>query len=338
MKNLFPRFSHIYIEREAYDYPLSDFVLSKFHNSSIIDIKHYKDIFNRPGQDFQTQKASMKLILAKKPEPFLYPVTDMVQGHHISEFYYTTPMLNCLYNCDYCFLQGMYPSGNIVIFVNQDDLQNAIINKIDQKNSSQRMITVSISYNTDLLAMENFFPLTKSWIDFASNKSNLMIEIRTKSSDFASIKNISPNDNVILSWTISPRKISRLYEHNAPPLKQRMLALNSAIEKGWKVRLCFDPVMYVDDWAEIYLEFFSNVFHTINGKKLYDITLGTFRMNKDYFNRIRSRNPKSDIFYSKYITEENTVALQKNTRNAMMIKLKNELTNYVSPDKILIWE
>jgi len=196
VKNLFPRFSHIYIEREAYDYPLSDFVLSKFHNSSIIDIKHYKDIFNRPGQDFQTQKASMKLILAKKPDPFLYPVTDMVQGHHISEFYYTTPMLNCLYNCDYCFLQGMYPSGNIVIFVNQDDLQNAIINKIDQKNSSQRMITVSISYNTDLLAMENFFPLTKSWIDFASNKSNLMIEIRTKSSDFASIKNISPNLNI----------------------------------------------------------------------------------------------------------------------------------------------
>ena len=77
---------------------------------------------------------------------------------------------------------------------------------------------------------------------------------------------------------------------------------------------------------------------TDDGKKLYDITLGTFRMNKDYFNRILSRNPKSDIFYSKYITEENTVALQKNTRNAMMIKLKNELSNYVSPDKILIWE
>ena len=338
MKNLFPRFSHIYIEKEAYDYPLSNLVLSKFRNSSIIDIKHYKDIFNRPGQDFQAQKASMKLILAKKPEPFIYPVTDMVQGHHISEFYYTTPILNCLYNCEYCFLQGMYPSGNIVIFVNQDDLQNAIIDKLNQNKSFQRIMMVSISYNTDLLAMENFFPLTKSWIEFASKKTNLMIEIRTKSSDFSSIKNISPNENVILSWTISPQKVSRLYEHNAPPFIQRIVALNSAIEKGWKVRLCFDPVMYVDGWIEIYSEFFSSVFHTINGKKLYDITLGTFRMNKDYFNRIRSRNPKSDIFYSKYITEENTVALQPDIRNAMMIKLKDELSHYISPDKILVWE
>jgi len=338
VKNLLPRFSHIYVEREAYGYPLSDLVLSKFSNSSIIDIEHYKDVFNRSGQDFQAQKTSMKLILAKKLEPFIYPVTDMVQGHHLPEFFYTTPMLNCLYNCEYCFLQGMYPSGNMVIFVNQDDLQKAINDRLHQNKSLEGIMTVSVSYNTDLLAMENLFPLTKSWIEFASKKRNLIIEIRTKSSDFGSIKNIPPNENVILSWTISPQKISRLYEHIAPPLGQRISALKSAIERGWKVRLCIDPVMYVDKWAKIYSEFFSSIFHTINGQKLYDITLGTFRMNKDYFNRIRSRNPKSDIFYSKYAIEENTVALPKDIRNSMMTKLKNELSNYVPLEKILAWE
>ena len=161
VKNLQPKFSHLYIEKEAYGYSLSKTILRKFSNSSIIDIKHYKDVFNRSGQDFQTQKKSMKLILAKKTPPFLYPVTDMVQGHHMPGFFYTTPMLNCLYNCEYCFLQGMYPSGNIVLFVNQDDFQKAVKVKLNQNKLSKEGLTVSISYNTDLLAMENLFPHNK---------------------------------------------------------------------------------------------------------------------------------------------------------------------------------
>ena len=338
VKNLQPKFSHIYIEKEAYGYSLSDTILRKFSNSSIIDIKHYKDVFNRSGQDFQTQKKSMNLILAKKTSPFLYPITDMVQGHHMSGFFYTTPMLNCLYNCEYCFLQGMYSSGNIVIFVNQDDFYDAIKLELNQNKVSKEVVTVSISYNTDLLAMENLFPITKSWIKFASECKNFMIEIRTKSSNFKPIDTMDSNQNILLSWTISPEEVSKAYEHLAPPLSQRISAIQSAMDKGWKVRLCIDPVMDIENWDKIYSDFFLYLFQKINNKKLYDITLGTFRMNKDYFNRINRRNPESEIYYSEYVTEKNTVALPKNIRSHIMEKLKQELSKYIVPKKILVWD
>ena len=338
MKILQPKFSHIYIEEEAYGYRLSDTILNKFPNSSIVGIKNYKDVFNRLKQDFQTQKKSMNIILAKKSPPFLYQVTDMVQGHHMPGFFYTTPMLNCLYNCEYCFLQGMYSSGNIVIFVNQEDFQDYIKLKLQQNKASKEVVTVSISYNTDLLAMENLFPITKSWIKFASECKNLMIEIRTKSSNFKSIDTMDSNQNVLLSWTISPEEVSKAYEHLAPPLSQRISAIKSAMDKGWKVRLCFDPIMNIENWDKIYSEFFLYLFQKINNKKLYDITLGTFRMNKDYFNRINRRNPQSEIYYSEYVTEKNTVALPKNMRIFMMEKLKQELSKYIVPKKILVWD
>ena len=338
VKNLQPKFSHIYIEKRAYGYFLSDTILRKFSKSSIVDIKHYKDVFNRSGQDFEIQKKSMNLILAKKTPPFLYPITDMVQGHHMPGFFYTTPMLNCLYNCEYCFLQGMYSSGNIVIFVNQDDFQEDINLKLEQNKVSKKVVTVSISYNTDLLAMENLFPITKNWIKFASESKNLMIEIRTKSSNFKSIDTMDSNQNVLLSWTISPEEVSKAYEHLAPPLSQRISAIKSAMDKGWKVRLCFDPIMNIENWDKIYSEFFLYLFQKINNKKLYDITLGTFRMNKDYFNRINRRNPQSEIYYSEYVTEKNTVALPKNMRIFMMEKLKQELSKYIVPKKILVWD
>tara|TARA_Y100000991_G_scaffold212129_1_gene195691 strand:- start:1789 stop:2487 length:699 start_codon:yes stop_codon:yes gene_type:complete len=232
----------------------------------------------------------------------------------------------------------MYPSGNIVLFVNQDDFQKAVKVKLNQNNLSKEVVTVSISYNTDLLAMENLFPITKNWIEFASKTRNLIIEIRTKSSNYGFIKSVVPSNNVVLSWTISPEVVSKSYEHLAPPLHQRISAIKSAMDKGWKVRLCFDPIMNIENWEKIYSEFFIHIFQTLNTKNLYDVTMGTFRMNKDYFNRINRRNPESDIYYSEYVNEKNTVALPKNIRSHIMEKLKQELSKYIVPKKILVWD
>ena len=122
MNSLKPNFSHIYLEKGAEEYSLTKLALDKFSKSKIIIIDHYKDFFNRSNQDFQVQKLSMNLILAKKSSPFLYPASEMVQEFGTPNVFYNTPILNCLYNCDYCFLQGMYNSGNMVLFVNEFDL------------------------------------------------------------------------------------------------------------------------------------------------------------------------------------------------------------------------
>ena len=105
MKSLQNNFSHIYIEKNVAGYPLTDLVMKNFSDRKIIWIDHYKDIFNRVGQDFQSQKTTMNLILAKKTPPFLYPASDMVQEFETPNVFYNTPVLNCLYNCEYCFLQ-----------------------------------------------------------------------------------------------------------------------------------------------------------------------------------------------------------------------------------------
>ena len=338
MKNSLHKFSHIYIEQDAYGYPLTDTILAKFYNSNIISINHYKDIFNRNNQDFQAQKNSMKLILSKKSKPFIYPVSDIVQEYSTKNVYYNTPVLNCLYNCDYCFLQGMYPSGNIVVFVNEGDFMDAIDKKLKLYSEAKEKMVVSISYNTDLLAMEKILPITNNWIEYASKRKNLIIEIRTKSALFHAIKNITPKNNIILSWTISPQLITDLYEKHTPPATKRIAALKSAMDKGWKVRLCFDPVLTVENWQDIYMDFFSSVFQNIDGEKLYDITLGVFRMNKDYFKRIKRREPKSDIFYSNYSIEHNTVAQPKEVRLDVLGYLKKELSKYIRIEKVLVWE
>ncbi len=338
MKSLQNNFSHIYIEKNVQGYPLTDLVMKNFSDRKIIWIDHYKDIFNRVGQDFQSQKTTMNLILAKKTPPFLYPASDMVQEFETPNVFYNTPVLNCLYNCEYCFLQGMYPSGNLVVFVNEDDLRNAIDMKLNDPIDPLKPTVVSVSYNTDLLAMENIMPLTRSWIEYAGTKKDLLIEIRTKSALFPAIKDLDVVKNVILSWTLSPQIICDRYENTAPPLKSRIRAVKQALDHGWPVRLCFDPVLLVDNWYEVYTEFFNQLFLEIQKDQLIDVTLGVFRMNKDYYKRIRKRDTRSDLYYRDYSVEVNTVVVNKKERVDALHKLRSHLNNFLPIKKILVWK
>ena len=337
MINFQSNFSHIYVERDAFGFELTDLALSKFPRASVIKIGHYKDVFNRPGQDFQIQKSSMKLILAKKTDPFLYPASDMVQEFDTPNVYYNTPILNCLYNCDYCFLQGMYPSGNIVVFVNEKDFMDAINIKLNELDDPLKPMVVSISYNTDIMAMENIIPMTSRWIEFVDTQENLIIEVRTKSALFSSINNTKPSKNVILSWTLSPDSICKNNEFNTPPLQRRLDACKEAMANGWQVRICFDPVLLVEGWYDSYTRFFDEVFNKLDCDKLLDITLGVFRMNKDYFNRIRKRENRSRLFYESYVIEKGTVIPGKKVRYNALDQLEDKIAQFFPRDKILVW-
>ena len=124
----------------------------------------------------------------------------------------------------------------------------------------------------------------------------------------------------------------------APPLNSRVNSVKNAIERGWQVRLCFDPVLMVDNWFDIYSKFFQELFKDVNGSDIRDVTLGVFRMNKDYFNKIRKRDIRSDIYFSDYSIEEGVVVVDSETRQFAMNELQNLLSKFISKDKILVWK
>ena len=329
-----PDFSHIYIESKAEGFNLTKKCIRNFPKAKIIEISDYKSIFNRPQQDFQTQKQSMKLILAIKKPPYIYKGTDILQDGGYKNFYYNTPMLNCLYNCSYCFLQGMYSSANIVVFVNEIDMQDAVKNEIVKRVHKDQPLMLSISYNTDLMAFENILPITKNWIQFAKLNLDLNLEIRTKSGLYHSIKDIESSDQIVLAWTLSPDKVVRKYELNTPPLSKRISAIKSALKDGWKVRLCFDPILYYNNWENDYLELFNKVKSSLNLDQVLDITVGTFRMSNDYFNRIRKSKPNSGLFYQNYKNENGIVSIDSKKKNSIFKLVSDNFSNYLPQNKI----
>ncbi len=324
-------FSHIYVERRSEGYDLTSKILERFPDSQKINIAHYKDVFNRPGQSFPVQKKSRKLILAVKEPPYLYKGSDFCYHDPNSDFYYTTPALNCVYDCDYCFLQGMYVSANLVIFVNTGDFLKEA-SELVRDNPAH----LSVSYETDLPAIANIAPLCAVWIEWAAAQNHASMEIRTKSVNTGYLKHLTPNPQTVLAWTLSPQTVIDRYEHRTPPLIQRIEAVKRAIQLGWDVRLCWDPVIFFPGWEDAYSESVKTVHRSVPQEAVSDAHIGVFRMNTRYLKNIQRLRMDTDALYQVFERRGESVTYPAEVREKLTGRMISALGEFLPSEKIRV--
>ena len=324
-----PHFSHIYVEREALDYPDTKAVLDKFSSAEIVTIDHYKDVFSRSGQEWRAQKKSQKLILAVRRDKFLYEGTDIAPDFGNRRFFYNALVLNCLYDCEYCYLQGMFPSANAVMFVNNHDYFKAV-----NRELTNGSMYLAISYDTDLLGFESIIPDGKRWIEFARDKTDLTVELRTKSANYRAISSLQPPENVVLAWTLSPAEIGKKHEPKTPPLRSRLQAVKKALKDGWPVRLCFDPLLRVPNWREHYGGMIDKTADEISLHEIRDFSVGVFRMSSHFLREMRKQRSDTELLYYPYETKNGVVTYPDEAKNEMEHYVLERLSKKVNPEKI----
>ncbi len=333
MFSLAPNFSQIYLEQGVKEYPLANEVLSKFGKAHLVSIERYQEIFNRVRQNFRDTKLSQKIILAKKTAPFLYESSEVIQGAN-PRFFYTTPILNCLYDCDYCFLQGKFNSAHAVIFVNTEDYFDAVRTEL-----ANGPLTVSPSYETDLLGFSGICSWFSKWIEFARSQENLTVELRSKSGSIAPLAGISPSSNVILSWTLSPSDVAEKYERSTPSLEARLSAAQGAATAGWRVRLCIDPVLAVENWRTTYSNLINHIKNIITAP-LEDIWVGSFRISLEHLSKIKSQRGDSDILFYPYARageNKDIAGYPEQLRKEINEVIAYEIGHFISREKLILW-
>ena len=337
MSSWLPSFSHIYVEEEARSFARTTDIIKRFPRAEVISIGRYREVFARSRQDFSLQKRSMKLILAVKKDGLLYPGSSNAQDFGYPNFHYNSLILNCLYDCGYCYLQGMYPSANIVLFVNLDDFFAAAAEGVKARPDPSSPLYLAISYDTDLLAFETIVPYCREWIAFTREEEDLLIEIRTKSAHLNALDGIHPHPRAVLAWTLSPPAVAAGYEKLTPAPQRRLEAAARALAQGWEVRLCFDPVIPVPGWRDIYREFFAETFATLHPEAIRDASIGVFRMNGEYFSRLKKIRPDSDLPFQTYEREGKTVTLPHARRLEITAEIESQLQAYIPREKIAVW-
>lgn len=330
-----PRFSHLYIERGAADDELTQRLRRRFAKATIVWIDDYQEVFGRGGQDFAAQKQSPKLILARKKRDFLYSGNEYVQEFAYRNFYYNALVLNCPYDCRYCYLQGMYPSANLVVFTNREAYEEAAIQQLRSLPAGERM-HLALSYDTDLLALENLLGGVRAWLPILRREPNLVAEVRTKSAAFGALADEIPCERLILAWTLSPEAVAREHEPLTPSLEARLRAARAAQEAGWSVRLCFDPLLRVAEWRRQYAELLEQTFAVLDPARVENVSVGVFRMAAEYFRKVK-RMERTPLLLSPMARANNAVSYPGNVRAEMAEWFRLELARYVPESSIYLW-
>lgn len=267
----------IYIEEALRDHPHVKRIQTRRTGQPVIWIRHYGEIFNRHSQNFRMQKERPAFILARK-EGMRVHKTPATYGIGRPHNYYFSHILNCPFDCRYCFLQGMYRSAHYLLFMNHEDFQCDI-----EKAIVPNETTFFSGYDGDSLAFEAHTGFLTSFLPFFRAHPEAELEIRTKSNAIRPLLNEKPLSNVVVAYSLSPAPIAQAFERKAPSFQARLNALSLLQKKGWPIGLRFDPILYVSDFAPLYRTFFRAVFTALDPASIHSATLGTFRLPKPLY-------------------------------------------------------
>ena len=143
-------------------------------------------------------------------------------------------------------------------------------------------------------------------------------------------------DNYIIAFTLSPEDITTKNEKFTASFKKRVEAIKKLQEKGWKIRLCIDPLIYVENFEEKYSIMLEELFASIDNNLIMDISIGVFRISKDYLKKMRNQNQNSEILYYPFDCIDGVYTYKEEIKNDMINFVKNEILKYVEEKKIYI--
>ncbi len=320
----------IYIEKNILDHPRTRNITARFPKARLITCDQYGEVFNPKAQNFRLQKQQPALILAEK---YRHRVLEAPLGYGIGaqRNYYFSHILNCLYDCRYCFLQGMYQSANYVLFINYEDFQQDI-SALCQTYPDE-MLHFFSGYDGDSLALEPLTGFAGHFVDFFNELPNAWLELRTKSTQIRSLLNRSALPRCIVAFSLSPDAIAQKVEAKAPPVMKRLEALVKLQEHGWPIGLRFDPLIYCSDYQKLYADFFAEVFARIELQNLHSVSLGVFRLPEKYFKKIHKLYPDARLFAGPLIQQNGLISYPPALEQELRSFCSEQLLHYIPEHK-----
>lgn len=321
-------FSTLYIEEAVRSHPRTRKILRRFKGRTVVECRHYGELFNLKSQNFRLQKKQPALILAEKCGKKVLPAPPgyAVGARHN---YYFSHLLNCIYDCRYCFLQGMYQSAYAVLFVNYEDFIDSIRQQARQHGAET--VHFFSGYDGDSLALEPLSSFSETFIDSLRNIPNIWLELRTKSTQVRNLLTLEPWRQCIVAFSFTPEDVSKALEHGVPTIKQRLDAIDKLQQQGWLIGLRLDPLIDSEDFEQQYRGLLQQMFSVINVDNIHSVSFGAFRMPQDFYSQMARLYPQERFFAFSMEKRDGMVSYSQSREQSMRDTIQKMLLEYVSP-------
>jgi spore photoproduct lyase len=316
----------IYVEEEILGHPRTLQIQARFPDAEVVPCSRYGEIFNRRAQHFRLQKRRPSLILARKHRNYVQAAPEGFGVEGARSFLFSH-MHNCIYDCRYCFLQGMYRSAHYVVFINYEDFQWAIEERIRSLRGEPAWFFSG--YDCDSLALEPVTRFAASFVPFFARFPQAFLELRTKSTQVKSLLEIEPPPNVIVAFSFTPHEIQAGAEHLTPSVDRRIRALERLQERGWRLGLRFDPLIWDPGFRDQYRGLYGAVFGAVRAESLHSVSLGPFRLPPDYFRTLSRLYPEDPFLDAPFEMAEGEAGYRRDLEEEMLGFCREELLRHI---------
>ena len=269
----------IYYEDDALNYELGKSLLEKYKSAEWIRIESHNNIpelRNNPNSEFARMKQHL-IIGIRKTHKY-------VPNSKTSDFLVPYTSSGCSAMCLYCYLVCNYNKCSYLrLFVNREEMLNKLIKTSNQSSTD---LTFEIGSNSDLV-LENTITSNLEWsIENFGKIEKGYLTLPTKFDMVEPLLNIEHKGRTIFRMSVNPQDIIKNVEFGTSSLVNRIKALNSLSEAGYKIGILVAPVIFLDNWEVLYKELFQILADTLSKKVKDEVFFEVIFMTYSYVHRM----------------------------------------------------
>ncbi|OUR96781.1 hypothetical protein A9Q84_10595 [Halobacteriovorax marinus] len=293
-------FETIFVEKHLASTKRARSILNKFPKANVTVIESVDDVFGKVKKPYLQKRETLNLFLGEKKGTLVKAAPD-AYGLSGEPHYYFIHAYNCIYECNYCYLQGYFHSPDIVIFLNHEEICQEIerVALLEQEKGNTPWFHAGEF--SDSLALSHITGELSLYHDLFSRIPYAKLELRTKSANIKPLKDLPPRENIITTFSLSPADKIKKNDLKTPSLKARLRAIKELAKLDHPIGIHFDPVVYDDGFEEKYRELIAEMLEVLPHEKLEYISVGVVRFTKNVFEQVKKNYPKSELLSTELI-------------------------------------
>lgn len=290
-------FNKVFLESDLQTHPIAQTIIKRLSQTPTI-IERYDDVWGKTYKPYLEKRTNLNLFIAKKRGTLIKETPD-AYGTKKGKHFYFIHAYNCIYECQYCYLQGYFKTPDIVLFVNHDEILKAMKQVIEDNPNEE--IWFHAGEFSDSLALSHLTSELDYYWDFFKNHPEAKLELRTKSVNIKALEKLEPLENIIISFSLSPEKETKTYDLKTPSLKSRLKAIEKLNQQNFKIGLHLDPIIHDHNFINNYNTLLKELEETLDNNNLMYISIGVVRFTKEVFQAFQKNYPKSTILKDDFV-------------------------------------
>lgn len=299
------RIDRLYVERAAEQWPATNEIIKKLEPLETVSIEDYQDLFSRRKTDYLEKRNTRNLFIAVKRGAMVKEAPP-AYGYGLSDLhYYYVHAYNCVYECEYCYLQGYFSSPDLVFFVNHGDALEEM-QQIAAAHRGKKRVWFHAGEFSDSLALSHISGELPYYWKFFQDNPDTWLELRTKSVNLSVLRSLPPLPNVVVSFSLATEPQAAAYDRETPSVEQRLAAMQRLRDMGFRLGIHFDPIIYAEDFADKMQVIAGQIRKVVGYGAIEYISVGAVRFAKDVYREARSNYVDSQMFARHFIQGADT--------------------------------